>query len=315
MEHPSREEHVPVLLREVVEGLNLRPGMKVVDGTLGGGGYAQVFLEAVTPGGQVLALDWDQAAIDRFVALAAADVRLSEALREEQLIVRRSSYAELRSILGELGWSAVDAIALDLGLSSVQLSDPARGLSFQTDGPLDMRLNSDERVTAADIVNLWSEEELTDLFRTYGDEGEALRIARAIIATRVRQPFQRTSELAALVSRNVVAARRRARIHPATKVFQALRIAVNSERTHLERFLVALPECLVPHGRVAVVTFHSGEDALVKEMFRREMHSAPPRLGRVGKAVRRPTAEEIRANPRARSAKLRVAERLESPAV
>lgn len=304
-------EHVPVMLRSVLEVLALRPGMRVVDATLGGGGYARALLDAVGPTGKVIALDWDEAAMVRFKERAVKDPALSDALTSERLILVRTSYAALMTVLEKQGWDGADAIVADLGLSSDQLADPARGISFQTDGPLDMRLNSDETVQAAHILNQWDEDALTDLFQTYGDEPEAKRIATAIVAARRLTPLSTTTELRQLIWENVVPARRKGKTHPATKVFQALRIAVNSERAHLEAFLSAIPAALAPGGRAAIVSFHSGEDRIVKHLFQQDIRSEAPRLIWVTKKPLVPDSAEIRSNPRSRSAKLRAVERVQ----
>lgn len=303
-------EHVPVMLEEVLAALSLRPGMKVVDATLGGGGYTRAILERIGLTGKLIAIDWDAKAIERFRERAAVDSLLSEALSSGRLVLAQSPFSRIRLILDEQGWSGADAIAADLGLSSDQLSDPKRGISFQEDGPLDMRLNSAETVEARHLVNQMNERALADLFRTYGDEGEAERIAAAIIVARKKMPVETTAALRELVWENVVPARRKGKTHPATKVFQALRIAVNSELAHLETFLRALPEALVPAGRAAIVTFHSGEDSIVKHLFQEEARSESPRLRLLAKKSLPPTREEIRNNPRARSAKLRSVERI-----
>ena len=302
-------EHVPVMLGLVLDTLTLRPGMHVVDATLGGGGYTRAMLEAVGPKGSVIALDWDQTALDRFQERVAQDEFLQTAQKTGRLVLVRSSYADTANVLHENGWRTADAIVADLGLSSDQLADPSRGLSFQTDGPLDMRLNSDETVQASHILNQWDEDRLADLFQTYGDEPEAKRIATAIVLARKHAPLATTVALRELIWNNVVPARRRGKVHPATRIFQALRIAVNSERHHLERFLQAIPSVLTLGGKTAIVSFHSGEDALVKHQFQKEIRAAASRLRWVTKKPLVPTPDEIRMNPRARSAKLRAVER------
>ena len=302
--------HTPVMLGAVLSALELVPGMRVMDATLGGGGYTRALLDQVGPTGQVIALDWDRAAIDRFRDQAAQEPRLKAALETKRLILVRVSYDSILEVLQKYGWDGADALVADLGLSSDQLADPKRGISFQLDGPLDMRLNSDETVQAAHILNQWDEAALTDLFQTYGDEPEAQRLARAIISARQLAPLTTTIELRELIWGNVVSARRRAKIHPATKVFQALRIAVNSEHTHLERLLTALPLALRPGGRAAFVTFHSGEDAMVKHLSQKHIRSDHPTLCWVTKKPLVPDQTEIQSNPRARSAKVRIVERL-----
>lgn len=303
-------EHVPVMLEEVLASLDLKPGMHVIDATLGGGGYARAILERIGPTGKLIAFDWDKKAIERFRERAATDEFLNRALETGQLILVSRPYSQLLEVLKEHGWEKVDAIVADLGLSSDQLADPARGISFQADGPLDMRLNSAETVEAHHLLNQLSESALADLFATYGDEGEAMRIATAIGLARKKLPIKTTAELRELVWENVVPARRKGKTHPATKVFQALRIAVNSEIRHLEEFIRSLPEALAAHGRAVIVSFHSGEDSIVKHLFQKEVRSDMPRLRLVTKKPLVPGREEIQKNPRARSAKLRSVERL-----
>lgn len=303
-------EHIPVMLEEVLAALDLRPGMKVVDATLGGGGYTRAILERIGPEGKLIALDWDEEAFSRFRARATNDPLLAAALETGRLQLVRTPYSRLGEVLREQSWDSADAIAADLGLSSDQLADPKRGISFQTDGPLDMRLNTDETVEAHHLLNQMSESDLADLFETYGDEGEAGRIAAAVVIARKKAPIETTAALRELVWGNVVPARRKGKMHPATKVFQALRIAVNSEGRHLEEFIRALPEALAPHGRAVIVSFHSGEDAIVKRLFQKEIRSESARLEWVAKKPLVPTREEIRNNPRARSAKLRAVERI-----
>jgi len=303
-------EHIPVMLAPVLATLALQPGMRVVDATLGGGGYTRALLEAIGPEGRMIALDWDNSALERFRIRAEKDVLLQEALKTGRLALVCTSYAELLETLRSLDWSGADRIVADLGLSSDQLSDPKRGITFQSEGPLDMRLNSSETVKAEHLLNQLDEASLADLFETYGDEPEAKRIASAVVAARQSMPLQTTTELRELIWSNVVPARRRGKTHPATKVFQALRIAVNSEQAHLERFLLAIPELLSPGGRAAVVTFHSGEDRTVKQLFQKNIRSETPTLRWITKKPLVPDESEIRANPRARSAKLRTVERI-----
>lgn len=302
-------EHTPVMLAPVLDALALRLGMSVVDATLGGGGYTRALLESVGEKGRVIAIDWDQTAIDRFRKRANSDAFLAQALADGRLTLSCDSYAAIVDILHENGWQGADAVVADLGLSSDQLADPARGISFQGDGPLDMRLGSAETVEARHILSQWDETALADLFRTYGDEPEADRIAAAIGIARRTAPLETTAQLRELIWANVVPARRHGKTHPATKVFQALRIAVNSEHVHLQKFLQALPTVLRPGARAAIVSFHSGEDALVKHQFQTDIRSESPRLSSVTKKPILPSQSEIRLNPRARSAKLRIVQR------
>ena len=301
--------HIPVLYQEVLAGLQIKPGGRYIDGTVGGGGHARGILVASAPDGELLGIDADP------MAVALAGEQLAEFAGRVTLV--QGDFADLEEIAEEHGFCPVDGILLDLGLSSLQLEAAGRGFSFQLDGPLDMRFDPSQMTTAADLVNTLSREELADILFRYGEEPQSRRIARAIVAER---PINTTGELAALVSASVG---RRRGIHPATQTFQALRIAVNEE---LECLAAALPQALRllgPGGRLAIISFHSLEDRLVKQFFRNEARDCvcPPEipvcvcdhratLGIVTKKPIRPSAEEVAANPRSRSAKLRIAYRL-----
>ena len=303
-------QHAPVLYQQVLSALDPRAGGHYIDGTLGGGGHAHGILEAAGPDGELLGLDRDRDAL----VLAAA--RLTPFGDRAQL--RQASFAEMAQQAAALGWTRVDGILLDLGLSSLQLDDPARGFSFRFEGPLDMRFDRDQRLTAAEIVNSWPEAELAQLLRDYGEQPRARQVARAIAAAR---PIRTTTELAEIVAR--AAGRGGRSIHPATQTFQALRIAVNGELDALQAGLRAAPGLLEERGRLVVVSFHSLEDRLVKRFLRQEERDClcPPEqpvctCGHratlsvpVRKAIR-PSADEMRVNPRARSARLRFAERV-----
>lgn len=302
-------QHVPVLLQEAVEWLAPVPGRRLVDGTTGAGGHSAALLEA---GATVLSLDRDGD------ALAAAEPRL--AAFGARSVRRRSDYREFPQRLEELGWGPVDGLLLDLGVSSWQIDAPARGFSFQQDGPLDMRMDDRGELTAAAVVNEWPERGLMDIFFRFGEEPRARRIAAAIVRARSRQPLRTTAELAAVVEEVVP---RRGRLHPATKVFQALRMAVNDELGALEEALAAVPRWLRPGGRLVVISFHSLEDRLVKRFMRRcsrETVDRPewpaPRpnpdycLRPLTRKAVAPGPEELARNPRARSARLRAAERV-----
>lgn len=309
--------HVPVLLRETMTLLAPRVGQRIIDGTFGGGGHTRALLDATAPDGRVLALDADPDAITRSAPLRAE--------YGDRLVVRHANFATMTEAAASVGWDAgtVDAILLDLGLSSFQLADAARGFSFQADGPLDMRFDDTAGITAAAIVNTWDETALADLFRAYGEEPAARRVARLLVQRRAAQPFTRTGELADAVVQAKGA--RRGRIHPATQVFQALRIAVNDEIGVLERALGAARDLLRPGGRLAVISFHSLEDRAVKLFFRHEASATEPdmlpRSVPVQPAARAPVLriltprpvtaarDETDGNPRARSAHLRVAEK------
>jgi 16S rRNA (cytosine1402-N4)-methyltransferase len=286
--------HVSVLLHEVIEGLNPQPGGTFVDGTLGGGGHTRAIAERIQSGSVVIALDRDPAAI------AAAEQNLAG------LPVRfaNANFCDLPEVLEELGVEKVDGIVLDLGLSSDQLADAARGFSFDADGPLDLRFNPLLGEPASRLINRLSAEHLADIIFHYGEERFSRRIARRIVEQRHKQPIETAREFADLVRRAVPAVAHKQRIDPATRTFQALRIAVNDELKSLEIALRRLPDCLKPGGRLAIISFHSLEDRRVKEAFRND-----DRLQLNTKKPITPHEAEIARNPRSRSAKLRIAER------
>jgi 16S rRNA (cytosine1402-N4)-methyltransferase len=302
------------MLNEVVEAVEPAAGQVVVDGTFGAGGYARAFLER---GAEVIAFDRDPTA-----------QTFAEALRREQpkltLLGRR--FSEMEEGLADAGCETCDAIALDLGVSSMQLDEAERGFSFMRDGPLDMRMGGDGP-SAADLVNGEAEAELARIFYVYGEERASRRIAGALVRRRAEQPFERTLDLADTVER-VLGGRRGAPVHPATRVFQALRIAVNEELAELEAGLRAAERVLAPGGRLAVVTFHSLEDRIVKSFLTERAGRTPsasrhlppahrgpePSFALIFNGARAPSDAETAANPRARSAKLRAARRTEAPA-
>ncbi|MCR4412645.1 MAG: 16S rRNA (cytosine(1402)-N(4))-methyltransferase RsmH [Thermoguttaceae bacterium] len=287
--------HLPVLLTEVLAWLNPQPGDVIVDGTLGGGGHTRALAERVRPGGMVVALDRDPAALDRAQpVLGGLPVRLVQA-----------NFADLPEVLEAIHLPAVHGVLLDLGLSSDQLADAERGFSFSSPGPLDLRFDPTEGEPAWRLLNRLSEEHLADLIYHYGEERFSRRIARAIVRQRRSAPLRTSEELAALVRRVVPAARHPHAIDPATRTFQAFRIAVNEELKWLEIALRRIPACLRPGGRLAVISFHSLEDRRVKEAMRTD-----PRYRALTRKPIRPSDEETARNPRARSAKLRVAERV-----
>lgn len=307
--------HEPVLLGETVTLLNISAARRAVDATLGGGGHAEAILRALPPDGQLLGLDADPEAVAR------ARERL--AAYGERFQARHARFSRLADALAAAGWDAVDAVLFDLGVSTFQLEDPRRGFSFQEDGPLDMRMNPDEPLTAAELVNRLSEAELESLLRAGGEELRARRIARAIVEQRARAPFTRTLELAACVEA-AVGGRRGARLHPATRTFQALRRAVNREAEELVAGLEAGLAALRRGGRLAVISFHSLEDRTVKQFARAHegrweslpeggarWRGATPAVRVVTRRAVWPTEDECRRNPRARSARLRVVERVE----
>ncbi|MGC8491786.1 MAG: 16S rRNA (cytosine(1402)-N(4))-methyltransferase RsmH [Syntrophobacteraceae bacterium] len=305
--------HVPVMLGEVLELLACRPGGIYVDGTLGGGGYTRSILEHGAA--LVVGMDWDAEAIER--------VQESLGGYAERIVLERADFAEVRQVLSRNGIEAVDGVVVDLGLSSFQLDDAQRGFSFLQEGPLDMRMNKGLPETAADLVNGLAEKELADLIYRYGEERHSRKIARSIVAARAKGRIEDTLELAELVRRAVPKTRDTLRIHPATRTFQALRIAVNREIESLERFLPEALDVLRPGGRLCVVSFHSLEDRVVKEAFRswaRACRCPPERVrceceGRplvklLTRKALRPSESEVEQNPRARSARLRAAEKV-----
>lgn len=299
--------HVPVLLNAVLD--SLLPAERIIDGTLGAGGHTRALLDAGV--NEVLGLDADPMAIE------IASKNLAD--YADRIHIVHTSYANMVTEANRLGWKSVDGILLDLGVSSMQLDTPERGFAFRTDGPLDMRFNpSGDRPSAADIINLWDEAELADLFYKYGEEPHGRKIARAILKAR---PLWTTQALAEVVER-ANPRRKGDKIHPATRVFQALRIAVNDELDVVENVLPMAIDLLHPGGRLAVISFHSLEDRIVKQAFKLESTDCicPPRTpvcicghkARVQLVTRKPLVAddaEIAQNPRSRSAKLRVVEK------
>jgi 16S rRNA (cytosine1402-N4)-methyltransferase len=289
--------HVPVLLDEVIDFLKPKEKEHFIDGTVGQGGHAEAILERTSPSGRLLGIDRDPG------NLSVAENRLARFAPRAVFV--HDTYAHAVQQALDHGFEQVNGILLDLGFSSAHIEDPKRGFSFMADGPLDMRYDPIQSFTADIIVNQYSEEELARLFRTLGEESRARQIAKAIVDARRKEKITSTLALAQLVASAVGG--RRGKIHPATKVFQALRIAVNDELGQLERALPELIKLLAPGGRLAVITFHSLEDRVVKQFF--AAHDGKT-LKNLTKKVVKPGAEEIRRNPRARSAKLRVAERI-----
>ncbi|MBI1792858.1 MAG: 16S rRNA (cytosine(1402)-N(4))-methyltransferase RsmH [Chloroflexi bacterium] len=301
--------HKPVLYKEIIHALQPKSPGRYVDGTLGAGGHARGILEACAPDGSLLGLDVDTQAL----ALARENL----APYGQRAHLAQASYDSLLDAMRELGWDAVDGIVLDLGLSSMQLDTPERGFSFTHDAPLDMRFNRDSELTAAQLVNTLPEADLTDLLFKYGEEPRARRIVRNIIKAR---PLTTTAQLAEIVKQ---AYPEHSRVHPATRTFQALRIAVNDELATVENALPKTVSALRRGGRLAVISFHSLEDRIVKDFFRSESKDLvnPPyeqiykverraMLKEINRKPIRPDQEEIKENPRARSAKLRVVEKL-----
>jgi 16S rRNA (cytosine1402-N4)-methyltransferase len=310
MSYFAAMRHQPVLWDEAVDALQPKPGGRYADGTFGGGGHTQLLLARSAPDGRVIAFDLDPAAIQRGGALMLGD----------QLVLVHGSFATLHDAARAAGMTPLDGVLLDLGFSSFQIDDPERGFSLRLDGPLDMRFDPTIGPSAADLVNDLDEQSLADLIWRYGEDRNSRRIAAAIVRARQQYRIETTSELAAIVERASGGAR--GKIHPATRTFQALRIAVNDELQTLSTALDAAVASLAPGGRLAVISFHSLEDRIVKQFIARESATCicppeqpvctcqtVPKLKPIGKPVK-PSDEEIERNSRSRSAIMRVAERL-----
>ena len=307
----AEDAHQTVLLQEAIDALAIRADGRYVDATFGRGGHSRLILDRLGSGGRLLALDKDPQAV-------AAAARISDA----RFSVVHASFVELAGVLEHLGLEGVDGVLLDLGVSSPQLDDAARGFSFRRDGPLDMRMDTSRGQTAAQWLETASEAEIREVIHDYGEERFAKQIAKAIVAARQREPVVTTGQLADIVGA-AVRTREKGK-DPATRTFQAVRIYINQELAHLSLALPQVLDLLLPGGRLAVISFHSLEDRIVKHFMRgaaradvpirlplRESELPQPRLRLVGKPVR-PTAAEIAANPRARSATLRIATRTEA---
>ena len=313
---PSATDHVPVLAEEVREALSLRPGETLVDATFGAGGHAELLTADLRGEGKVIAIDRDPSArayFDRF--------------RRRTAVQGRFLRGEFSLVLEQLASNGVraDAVLFDLGVSSMQIDQPERGFSYAADAPLDMRMDPGAELSARELVNEWSERDLTTIFRDYGEERYARQIARAIGRRRRAQPFERTGELVETIKAAIPAPARFGDGHPAKRVFQALRIAVNDELGSLEAALPAALELLRPGGRLAVISFHSLEDRIVKRFLRSQEHGCTcppdfpvcvcghePTLRAQSRRAIRPSPQEIAANPRASSARLRAAVKQES---
>lgn len=284
--------HQPVMLTEVLDYLQLKPGQTVIDATVGGGGHTQAILKQIQPNGRLLGLDRDA------TTLAEVNARLTTdpSLANVSITLVADSFDHLEEVAATNHLTAVDGILFDLGFSSLQLDDPTRGFSFQNDGPLDMRLNPDDQTTAASLINRSTERQLADIFYQYGELYDARRMAKTLVEARQRQPIERTLQLVTILGLKNPGVK--------AKVFQALRIAVNAELAQLEAVIPQAVSLLKPGGRIAMLTFHSLEDRIVKQQFKSNHH-----LQLVTKKPLVPTEQEIATNPRSRSAKLRVAEK------
>jgi 16S rRNA (cytosine1402-N4)-methyltransferase len=307
---PTETDHVPVLADEVVANLDPRPGETIVDGTFGAGGHASLLASRLRGDGKLIAIDRDPTVAPFF-----------ERFRRETGVKARLHHGEFSTVLDQLAANGVrvDIVLLDLGVSSMQLDRPDRGFSYAVDAPLDMRMDPSAPYSARELVNDADERELADIFRRYGEERFARQIARAIVRRRGRQPFERTGDLVEVIKQAIPAPARFGEGHPAKRVFQALRIAVNDELGALERALPASLELLRPGGRLGVISFHSLEDRLVKQFLRREEQGctcppdfpvcvcgSQPTMRATPRRAIRPSAAEIARNPRAQSARLRV---------
>ena len=313
----SKTDHVPVLADEVRELLAVEPGATVVDATFGAGGHSRLLASALAGRGRLIAIDRDPEARAYFD-------RVRRELPQQSRFLR-GDFAIVLNQLAENGVEA-DAVLLDLGVSSMQIDRPERGFSYAVDAPLDMRMDPSAPQSARDVVNEFDERELADIMRRYGEERFARQIARAIVRRRETQPFERTADLVETIKSAIPAPRRFGDGHPAKRVFQALRIAVNHELESLERALPAALAMLRPGGRVAVISFHSLEDRIVKRFFAAEARGCvcppefpvcvcgrEPRLRLVTKKAVRLAPQEVAGNPRSASARLRVAARTEAP--
>ncbi|MFH1460448.1 MAG: 16S rRNA (cytosine(1402)-N(4))-methyltransferase RsmH [Candidatus Omnitrophota bacterium] len=292
--------HTPVMYDEVVAYLKLSPGKVIVDCTLGEGGHSEGILRKITPGGQLIGIDQDDD------ALSITRLRLSRF--EDSVRLVHDNFQNIRVILKRLGLDKVDGFVMDLGISSLQLSAPERGFSFQIDGPLNMRMDKKAQITAFDLVNNLSEEEIANVIYIFGQERFSRRIARNIVQQRNKHVITTTQELANLIIESVPKHQRFRKIHPATRTFMALRIAVNRELEVLQSTLKDAVDLLNPGGRICVISFHSLEDRIVKNEFKSQARNSVIKI--ITKKPLVPTQNEIQENHRSRSAKLRVAEKI-----
>ncbi|MBU3911158.1 MAG: 16S rRNA (cytosine(1402)-N(4))-methyltransferase RsmH [Candidatus Omnitrophica bacterium] len=292
--------HNPVLLEEVLHFLNPAPGKIIIDATVGGGGHAEEIVRRICPGGTLIGMDRDSE------SLRIAHERLKGFQTTVKLV--NKNFKDIKETMLDLGTGEVDGILFDLGISSIQLEAKERGFSIKHDGPLDMRMDRNQRLTAKDLVNKLSETELSSLIKEFGEERFNKRIAWRIVTERKKRPIENTTELAGIVSRSMPCGKRRQKIHPATRTFQALRIRVNSELIAIEEALNAVPDLLKPGGRVCVISFHSLEDRIVKNVLKKFKSQGVFRI-----LTKKPVTAgvaELSQNPRARSSKLRAAAKI-----
>ena len=307
-------KHTSVLFEECIQGLAIKQEGIYVDGTLGGGGHSSGICEKLTENGTLIGIDRDRDALE------AAEKRLAPYKCRKYFV--QSNYSDIKDVLGELAIEKIDGALLDLGVSSFQLDNPERGFSYMQDAPLDMRMSQDDDFTAYDVVNRYEGKELTEIIRKYGEERWASRIAEFIVKARKKQPIETTGELVDIIKAAIPAAARRDGPHPAKRTFQAIRIEVNDELGQLERAVDEFCDVLAPGGRLCIITFHSLEDRIVKEIINKRINpcTCPKEFpvcvcGKVGDIQKRsgkpilPSARELEENPRARSAKLRIAEK------
>lgn len=307
-------KHTSVLFEECIEGLNIKPDGIYVDGTLGGGGHSEGICSRLGENGMLIGIDRDCDALD------AASARLEKYSCRKAFI--QSNYSDVKDVLEELGIDAIDGALLDLGVSSFQLDNAERGFSYMQDAPLDMRMNQDDDFTAYDVVNGYDSEELRNIIFKYGEERWASRIADFIVKARKDKPVETTGELVEIIKAAIPAKARREGPHPAKRTFQAIRIEVNDELGQLERAIDEFCDVLAPQGRLCVITFHSLEDRIVKDIINKRVNpcTCPKEFpvcvcGKVGDIIKKtgkpiiPSEQEIESNPRSRSAKLRIAEK------
>ncbi|MCQ2555255.1 MAG: 16S rRNA (cytosine(1402)-N(4))-methyltransferase RsmH [Clostridia bacterium] len=308
-------KHKSVLFDEVMEGLSIKENGIYVDGTLGGGGHSSGICERLSEDGMLIGIDRDKE------ALKAASKRLEGYGCRKAFV--QSNYADVKEVLSNLGIDRIDGAVLDLGVSSYQLDNPERGFSYMHDAKLDMRMNQDDTFTAYDVVNTYSEKDLTDIFYRYGEEKWSARVAKFIVERRKEKPFETTFELVDVIKAAIPKEVRRDGPHPAKRIFQAIRIEVNNELGGLEKAVEDFIEVLAPNGKLGIITFHSLEDRTVKEIFQKHINpctcpkefpvcvcgKVPDIKKKSGKPVV-PTEKELMENPRSRSAKLRVAEKI-----